>query len=48
MWEMELILGEAQIVDLDYVGELDVDFTEHEVEKFITCVINNKENEFMV
>ena len=43
MWEMELTLGEAQIVTSGYVEELDVDFREQEAEEFITSVINNKE-----
>ena len=40
MWEMELTLGEAKIVGPDYLEELDVDFTEQEVDEFITSAIN--------
>jgi len=46
LWKMELILQEAQLGGPDYVEELDVDFTEQEVEEFIIGMNNNKETGF--
>lgn len=40
---MELTLQEAQLGGRDYVEELDVDFTEQQVEEFIIGMNNNKE-----